>query len=168
MIQNNIIKASIEHVSAIQKVAYNTWPDTFKAILTPDQIKYMLAWMYSNEALFPQIEGPKAAIYLYLIGTQTVAFCSIEHCYKDTKDTRIHKLYCLPTYQGRGIGKALLNHVTRLAQAQNATGLHLNVNRQNKAVAFYLAYGFEIIAEEDIAIGNGFQMNDYQMRKKLI
>ena len=51
--------------------------------------------------------------------------------------------------------------------AENARSLLLNVNRHNKAISFYKKYGFDIIAEEDIDIGNGYYMNDYVMEKKL-
>lgn len=47
----------------------------------------------------------------------------------------------------------------------NATVLELNVNRQNKARIFYEKFGFVIVEEKDIPIGNGYFMNDYVMQK---
>jgi ribosomal protein S18 acetylase RimI-like enzyme len=43
----------------------------------------------------------------------------------------------------------------------------LNVNRNNKALGFYQKFGFVILREEDIDIGNGYFMNDYIMVCKL-
>jgi ribosomal protein S18 acetylase RimI-like enzyme len=43
----------------------------------------------------------------------------------------------------------------------------VNVNRHNKALHFYEKYGFKIIREEDIDIGEGYFMNDYVMELKL-
>jgi len=41
------------------------------------------------------------------------------------------------------------------------------VNRENKAVDFYRHLGFEVALVEDIDIGNGYFMNDYEMKKPL-
>jgi ribosomal protein S18 acetylase RimI-like enzyme len=45
--------------------------------------------------------------------------------------------------------------------------MQLNVNRHNRAKAFYERQGYHVILEEDIAIGDGFFMNDYRMEKRL-
>ena len=41
--------------------------------------------------------------------------------------------------------------------------MHLNVNRNNKALRFYEYMGMEKVDEGDFAIGNGYYMNDYIM-----
>ena len=56
-----------------------------------------------------------------------------------------------------------------LSDLKNKKGnrLLLNVNRNNKAVQFYLSLDFSIIKEEDNDIGNGYFMNDYVMERKV-
>ena len=41
--------------------------------------------------------------------------------------------------------------------------MELNVNRNNKALGFYLHMGMKKASEGDFDIGNGFYMNDYIM-----
>jgi len=53
--------------------------------------------------------------------------------------------------------------VVNSVKGMSATSLTLNVNRHNKARFFYEKYGFVIIGEEDIDIGEGYFMNDYIM-----
>ena len=53
----------------------------------------------------------------------------------------------------------IINDIKPLQAAQ----LELNVNRKNKAINFYKKYGFTILKEEDIDIGEGYFMNDYVM-----
>lgn len=77
--------------------------------------------------------------------------------------TKLHKIYVLPEAQGKGIGKALMEEVIAKAKNKGQLALSLNVNRENKAVAYYKSLGFKIIKTEDILIGNGFFMNDYVM-----
>ena len=66
-----------------------------------------------------------------------------------------------------GYGKALLAAVEDAVKAAGSNILELNVNRNNPAMGFYKKQGFGIIYEEDIQIGNGYEMNDYVMQKLL-
>ncbi|TAF61429.1 MAG: GNAT family N-acetyltransferase, partial [Flavobacterium sp.] len=50
---------------------------------------------------------------------------------------------------------------------QGSLILCLNVNRFNKAIAFYERMGFSIISEVNIELEYGYLMEDYVMEKKL-
>ncbi len=80
---------------------------------------------------------------------------------------KLHKLYVKSGIQGRGLGRALINHILLELDALKATALELNVNRNNNARSFYEKLGFQVIREEDIDIGNDYWMNDYVMRLAL-
>jgi ribosomal protein S18 acetylase RimI-like enzyme len=67
----------------------------------------------------------------------------------------------LPTTQGKGVGKHLLELTSEIALEAKNTTLTLNVNRYNKAIEFYKKIGFEIIGQENIDVGQGFLMEDY-------
>jgi len=69
--------------------------------------------------------------------------------------------------QSQGVGKALVESVFEEIHELGGTELHLNVNRNNKALDFYRRMGFDILREEDINIGSGYFMNDYVLGKKL-
>ena len=87
--------------------------------------------------------------------------------YQNKKVTRIHKIYILPEAQGKGVGKLLIEKVVALAKENQSEVISLNVNKFNKAVSFYKKIGFEIVAEEDLDIGNGYLMEDYKMELKI-
>lgn len=97
-----------------------------------------------------------------------VGYTSYELNYKETTTTKIHKIYILPSMQGKGVGRFLIEAVEEIARQNENNGLSLNVNRFNKALDFYKRVGFEIIRSEDIDIGNGFLMEDFVLNKKLI
>lgn len=160
-------EASIADISTIQDVANTTWPITYGEILSKEQLDYMMDLIYSDESLINQIQKQEQLFYIVYEEASVLAFIAIEHNYKDEAVTRIHKIYILPEAQGKGIGKLLIDAVQKLANENNSTSLSLNVNRFNKALAFYQKLGFEIIAEENIEIGNGYLMEDYKMEKKL-
>ena len=79
----------------------------------------------------------------------------------------MHKIYLLPETQGKGFGNFLLERIVALAKENQSDRISLNVNRFNKACAFYQKMGFEIVAQEDLEIGNGYLMEDYKMEKKI-
>lgn len=150
----------------IERIARQTWPDTFGSILTMEQIQYMLHWMYNQQAINEQVDQ-KGHVFLMASDDagEAVGYASYEH---QNKLTKIHKIYLLPQTQGQGIGRLLIEEVIQRALTGGKTALSLNVNRQNQAVQFYERLGFTVVATQDIDIGNGFLMQDYVMQKPLI
>jgi GNAT superfamily N-acetyltransferase len=163
-----IVRALLTDIPAIQQVAHQTWPDTFKEILTPAQIDYMLNWMYSTEALAASINHPNQSFWLFQEEGKTLGFAGIEHQYNGLKATKLHKIYVLPQAQGKQIGKQLLEHVILEARTAGSTALLLNVNRYNNATTFYEKQGFSITNEVNIDIGNGYLMEDFEMELSII
>ena len=82
---------------------------------------------------------------------------------KEVAETVIPFIEENPKYQG----KMLLERIIALAKENQSDRISLNVNRFNKACAFYQKMGFEIVAQEDLEIGNGYLMEDYKMEKKI-
>lgn len=176
----HIRTACIDDIPIIQDIAYKTWPLAFKEILEPKQIDYMLEMMYSTSSLSEQIssKGHTFILSFIYISKKTekdsynsecryTGYSSYEINVAGSLKTKIHKLYVLPKYQGRGCGKEMLKEVQKIARSNNSEVLSLNVNRNNRAVDFYKSFGFKVVIEEDINIGNGFLMEDFVMEKVL-
>ena len=146
-------------------MAWKVWPQTYSHILSASQIEYMMELIYSQRSLEQQMENQHRFILLTDEGS-SVGFASYSKIVSSV--FKLQKIYVLPLVQGRGGGKLLIDHIIQTVQSEGARALRLNVNRHNKALFFYEKLGFEVIAEEDIDIGNGFFMNDFVMEKKLI
>jgi diamine N-acetyltransferase len=157
--------ADTEDVNSIGFLAHQIWPATYGAILGTAQLQYMLEMMYSPAALRKQMQQQHVFIIAEL-AEEPVGFASFSKI-DEPGIFKLHKLYVSTAIQGRGLGKALLNAVLEEIQTRGAKYLQLNVNRNNKATAFYGKQGFTVIKEEDIDIGNGYLMNDYVMEKKM-
>lgn len=153
-------------VQLIHELAHRIWPSTFKEILSPEQIEYMLEMMYSVDSLSKQVKSGHQFI-LWEEKNNPIAYVGIERNYPNIGTLRIHKIYILPEKQGLGLGKSMIDEVKQLAISEGFSSLNLNVNRFNKAVDFYTHLGFETIKTEDINIGNGYLMEDYVMELKL-
>lgn len=150
-------------MNIVQVLAHATWPDTFKEILSSEQITYMLDWMYNLETLAKQVDNGHT-FYVYFENEIPLGFIGIELHHPTAEALKIHKLYVLPNTQGKGIGKQLITKAIEIAKANGINELILNVNRFNKAVEFYKNLGFTIAYEENIDIGNGYLMEDFVMK----
>jgi len=155
-----------DQVSVISDLARQIWPSTFKDILKPEQIEYMLDWMYDDTNLREQVLTGHLFYVIEDFG-KPKGFIGLEPNYPDAGNLRIHKLYVLPEKQKKGYGRELVNHAIDIAFDLGLDSLHLNVNRFNNSVDFYKHLGFEIIGEEDIEIGKGYLMEDFIMQLKL-
>jgi GNAT superfamily N-acetyltransferase len=92
----------------------------------------------------------------------------IEKNYKSKNQLKIHKLYILPSEQGKGIGEKFLTFAENLCKKESISMLTLNVNRYNKAVHFYEKNGSKNVKSEDIEIGNGYLMEDFVMEMEIV
>lgn len=154
-------------IAIVQDLIKRIWYPTYENILTEEQSAYMLDQMYSSEVLSDQVNNRGQVLLLVYEEEKPVGFAAFECNYNGGTACKLHKIYLLPTMQGRGVGKLLLHEVADRAREAGQSTLLLNVNRFNAAINFYKSQGFHVIAEEDIDIGNGYFMNDYLMEKKL-
>jgi GNAT superfamily N-acetyltransferase len=161
-----IKQAGVEDVETIRQIADATWWQTYAAIIEREQIEYMLQTMYSSEVLQNQIASGSQTFLLLLEEGIPVAFAAYSPRNTNPDIYKLHKLYCLPSTQGKGYGKILINEVAAKTKEAGKNILQLNVNKYNNAKSFYEKMGFAIAYEEDIPIGK-YWMNDYVMQKDL-
>ena len=159
-----VLNATTNDIALIRELTFKVWPQTYAAILSSAQINYMLVMMYSEASLKKQMEEDCQFVIIYN-DNEPVGFAS----YQETEPQifKLHKIYVLPSQQGKGTGKFLLDHIIKEIKTKNAKALQLQVNRYNKARNFYENLGFTVLYEVDFDIGNGYFMNDYVMEKKL-
>ena len=157
--------ATLSDRALIRSISERTWPSTYGHIISQEQIDFMLEWMYSDASLEKQM-NTVCEFYIANLNGDDVGFCSVSPEAEDTNEVahKLNKLYVLPSAQGTGAGKALLNKSIEVAKASGSSSLFLQVNKQNDAYAFYLKHGFVKEQEFKLDIGNGFFMDDYVMR----
>lgn len=161
-------KAGLPDLLKIQKIAYETWPSTFRQVLTTEQINYMLELIYNEKSLKKQVNEKGHNFILAEKDNQSLGFTSYEIDYNSEPLLMIHKLYLLPASQGLGIGTKFLDLLSDLAQHNNNKRLRLKVYFENsKAIGFYEKYGFKNIGTETTDVGNNYSILDNIMVKEL-
>ena len=177
MTEIQITLAGLTDRDFIRSVSQRTWPSTYGHIISQEQIDFMLDWMYSDESLEKQMDSG-CVFYIASIKKENeqweaVGFCSVSPEEEENNSTekvegskahKLNKLYVLPSAQGTGAGKALLNKSIEVVKAAGSSSLFLQVNKLNTAYSFYLKHGFVKEQEFKFDIGNGFFMDDYVMR----
>lgn len=159
----NIRKATPADIGMIRELTFKVWPQTYAPILSQDKIDYMLDLMYSPASLQRQMNNGSQFIIVYE-NNEPVGFAAYLEKYPSV--FKLDKIYILPSQQGKGTGRFVIDHIIDEIKQRGATALQLQVNRDNKAKSFYEKLGFVEIDYQDFDIGNGYFMNDYVMEKK--
>jgi GNAT superfamily N-acetyltransferase len=160
-----IRKATDSDIQAISELAEKIWWPSYRNIISDEQISFMLNDMYSTESLLEQM---KSGIEFLIAERENIGIGFAAYSLVDIENQvyKLHKLYVLPSEQGLGTGKKLIDQVADSARLKGGQTLELNVNRGNPAHHFYKKTGFEIYRTVDINYHH-FVLNDYVMRKEL-
>jgi len=157
--------ATLQDIPTIQSLSRDIWSKAYEKMISPEQMSYMLNWMYSTESLTRQFsEGHQFLIVEVNLNTP-LGYASYQLL--SPNRWKLEKLYVQVEKHRQGLGKLFVQNILGRIRKNGGTHLELQVNRANPAVGFYDRQGFRIIREEDFDIGNGFSMNDYIMEKTL-
>ena len=161
-------KAGLPDIPLIHRLAGIVFYDTYKDILSCEQLDYMYDMMYSSESLLRQMEEEHHIYFIAYHEGEPCGYVSIER----QGDSLFHlqKIYVMPASQGKGAGRFLMErafaYIKEIMKGRLCT-VELNVNRENKARFFYEKLGYRIVRSGDFPIGGGFYMNDYVMAIEL-
>lgn len=156
-------RATNEDIALIRLLAKEIFYNTYREIISPEQMEYMFDMMYSDDSLLEQITTGHVFHIAYK-GGDACGFFSIELKDEAKHIYHLQKLYLLPTCHGQG--KKLLDGVISYIkrEAPKEAGMRLNVNRHNhRAIRFYEKNGLVKLRAVDVQISKDFYMNDYIM-----
>lgn len=155
----NLIKANLDDIEVIEKLAYKIWHEYYPFIITTEQINYMLNKMYSKESLSEQINDKSTTFYLIMVNHQPSGFISITN--ENEGKFFLNKFYILQDVAAKGKGTRAFKQLLSIIEPNE---IKLTVNRQNyKSINFYFKNGFVIESVADFDIGNNYFMNDFVM-----
>ncbi len=157
----NLKLATQADIQTIYSLAKEIWYDHYPSIITMDQIDYMLANFYSQEALNKQMEEGQKFYLIFTESIEPMGYLAVTE--KQPGHWFMNKFYIKTIHQSKGIGAEVLKIWEEMETPQETT---LQVNRKNfKSINFYFKYGFRIKEVADFDIGNGYSMDDYIMAK---
>ena len=124
----DIRRATEADIPTLRRLAEATFVPTYRPILTPEQLDYMMEWMYSADSLHQQMASGHA-FYLAEDEDGPCGYVSIEQQAEGL--FHLQKLYVHPSRQKRGYGQRLFMQAADYATAltDGPCRIELNVNR---------------------------------------
>ena len=152
-------------LARIRKIASSIWPETFRSILSPEQISYMMEMMYAPDVMKKELENGYSFTILKIHG-EDAGYVVTSPSPEEEKVLLLHKLYLLSCHHGKNIGGTMLAYVEKTAKEMGCRKISLHVNRKNlRAIKCYTRNGYTVEKELCTPIGRGFFMDDYIMVK---
>ena len=107
-----IRKADKKDIPAIQALAGIAFRETYRTILSPGQMEYMMEMMYSEESLARQM-GEERNVFFLEDGKGYVSYRPDGRTEDGRPRFHLEKLYVLPDFQKTGLGKRLFDTVVQ-------------------------------------------------------
>lgn len=155
-------QAGLEDIPEIQALARRIWAEAYSAILSKEQIDYMLAMMYSSKVITEEL---LSGTVWDIIVADSRPCGYLSYIFAEENSVKLSKIYIEKDFRGTSIAKDSLRRVKQYAVQNGKDYVFLTVNKNNKtAIRAYEKNGFDITASVVTNIGHGFVMDDYIMK----
>lgn len=140
------------------------WTEHYTPIIGEHQVAYMLEKFQSETAIEDQVND---GVLYYLISyrDKPVGYFSVS---RQEEFLFLSKLYIEKSARGKGLGRAAISYMEKMAKDFDLKRIRLTVNKFNtNSIEAYQKMGFlnmDAIVQD---IGNGFVMDDYVLEKIL-
>jgi ribosomal protein S18 acetylase RimI-like enzyme len=152
---------------AVGRLAREIWLAHYAAIISGEQIEYMLAQRYRPDVIRAELATGEVFWDVLRAGGAMAGFSSYFPS-GNPGEMKLDKLYVRPSCQRRGYGGLLIVRAAQVARERGCTRLVLQVNKRNAAaIAAYRKHGFRVVDSVVKDIGGGFVMDDYIMALEL-
>ncbi|PIR80133.1 MAG: hypothetical protein COU25_01640 [Candidatus Levybacteria bacterium CG10_big_fil_rev_8_21_14_0_10_35_13] len=160
----SVKKALIKDIPEIKKVLKETWITTYGTLFSKDAINKITSDWHSSERIAFSINDPES--FTIVAKNEDGKIVGLATARRKNKSTlNLSRLYVLPNFQKKGIGKELLNKA--LFYFDNIKNVTLEVEEMNKnAIEFYERQEFiKKSSREDIV--EGITIKSVVMTKQL-
>lgn len=151
-----IRRATIEDSKGIAKVHVDSWRTTYRNII-PDAFLDSLSYEKRETIWESNINKDDNVVFVAqneageIIG---FADTSRRESNEDEESIDLTSLYLLEAYQGKGIGKKLVQTLFEYYKTSGYKRVYVDVLAENKTRHFYEYYGAEFVKELNIKIGD--------------
>jgi ribosomal protein S18 acetylase RimI-like enzyme len=154
--------ASIQDAELIADLSRDTFYETFAEHNTKADMDKFMSEQFSKEQLMAEVGVSGNNFLLAYLGEEPAGYVFLKegsHTDLSTPNAiEISRLYARSSFIGKGIGKALMQAAIEQARTQNKQIIWLGVWEHNqRAIQFYLSFGFEKFSEHDFVLGNDVQ-----------
>lgn len=166
-------KATIHDLAPLTQLCITTFVDTYAIHNTEKNLHLYLEKAFNPIQLSQELQSETEAYFLITDQQLPVAYVKLNyHCYPPDATggasmTEIQRIYVMEEYQGKGLGKELLDISANAARQIGTTHLWLGVWEKNpKAIEFYEKNGFRKTGTHHFWLGEDCQ-TDFIMQKQI-
>lgn len=162
----------IENVEQLQKIAKQTFFDTFSPDNTEENMAEYMAKGFTIEKLTAEIKNENSEFFFALSDEEAVGYLKINFRdaqteLQDNDSLEIERIYVLKDFHGKKVGQILYKKALEIAKDKNLGYVWLGVWEENRrAVQFYRKNGFVEFGQHIFKFGNEDQ-TDLMMKKAL-
>lgn len=159
--------AGKKDAALIADLSRKTFYDTFAPHNTAADMEKFMAEQFTGEKLMAEVGTPENTFLLANVAEKPAGYACLREWKGDPAKIEIARLYADVEFIGKGIGKALMQACIGLAEQRGKKTVTLGVwDKNERAIAFYAAWGFEKVGQHDFVLGSDVQQ-DWIMQKQL-
>ncbi len=162
-------KCEIDQLDFLVNLSRKTFIDAFEKDNNPEDFENYLDFAFNPDRIADEVLDADSDFYFVYLNKEVVGYFKLNQLQaqtdiKDENSLELERIYVLNQFQGKQIGRWMLEQVKTLAKHKNKTFVWLGVWEHNiKAIAFYEIYGFRKFGTHPYYIGKDKQ-TDWLMR----
>jgi diamine N-acetyltransferase len=166
-------KATIDDLSATQRIGRETFFETFADSNTKEDMEKYLEDSFNNSRMIAELSNPDSSFYIAWEDENPVGYLKVntgtaQTEQQDQKALEIERIYVKSSHHGKKVGQLLYEKALEVAQKQHNSYLWLGVWEKNpRAIRFYEKNGFIAFDKHIFKMGNDEQL-DIMMKKELL
>ncbi len=168
-----IKKCTLDDLLILQKISIETFNDTFKDQNSPENMKAYLEKAFNSRQLQRELSNNSSEFYFIYFNDEHAGYLKVNSNEAQSENIgdeslEIERIYIRNKFQGKGLGKYLINKAEEIAIGKKKNRIWLGVWEKNeKAIKFYEKQGFVQAGAHSFYMGDEEQL-DYIMTKTLL
>ena len=165
-------KCTSDDLVALRKLALETFIDNYRHLNKADNFEAYLKKACGETQLLRELENPESDYYFVINREKIIGYFKLNTGNAQTENhspdaLEIERIYLLKAYQGKGLGRKMLNFTIDQAKARNKNMIWLGVWKKNEAaIEFYKKCGMVKFGEHIFQLGEDAQ-TDYLMKLEI-
>jgi ribosomal protein S18 acetylase RimI-like enzyme len=167
-----IIPVTTTDIDTLLAISRETFYTAFSHLNKAGDMDAYAAKSFTCEQIALELNTPGSSFYFALMNDEIAGFLKLntgtaQNEFKDLSSLEVERLYVLAAYQGRHIGRQLLDFAFTQALNNDHEFIWLGVWEHNRnAIRLYERMGFRLCGSHDFMLGNDRQ-TDLLMKKML-
>lgn len=167
-----IREATVEDARLIADISHQTFYETFAPHNTTEDMDKFLTQQFTKGKLIMEV-GARGNIFLLAYNNENIAGYvkirdeRVPSSMGSVRALEVARIYAVTNQIGKGVGSLLMQSCIDVAKQKNKDWLWLGVWEKNqRAIDFYIRWGFEKFDETDFLLGDDLQ-RDWLMKRKV-